>query len=230
MGCKLRFAGGSSGGAAPFALGGGLGVGEAAAAVVLAVHAALARAPGGFVVEGAVVGEVGLDALAGTGVLKFLADDAGVLVGAHGKRGAQGGVPVLAGVAGGLLEAQAVAGPAAGLPRRAGGGGVAFEVAFLVRDHAELGLGGIADAAGGGLPGLGVVDAFHDFQPSARGPLAQGGQAVGIFLGRVDVRVRVEHDGIDALRAQNADRLQGARSAAGVQKKPVLVLGRRLHS
>ena len=69
MGCKLRFAGGSSGGATLFALGGGLGVGEAAAAVVLAVHAALARAPGGFVVEGAVVGEVGLDALAGTGAL-----------------------------------------------------------------------------------------------------------------------------------------------------------------
>ena len=115
MGCKLRFAGGSSGGATLFALGGGLGVGEAAAAVVLAVHAALARAPGGLVVEGAVVCEAGLDALAGAGALQLFADDAGVLVGAHRKRGAKGSEAVLAGVVRGFFKAQAVASPAAGL-------------------------------------------------------------------------------------------------------------------
>ena len=153
----------------------------------------------GFVVEGAVVLEQRLHARGCGGALQLLADDVGILVGAHRQRGAQCVEPLLGCQRGGLFEAQAVARAAA---RLAAGG--------VVRR--------LADASGAGFPGGGVVGAFQHVQLLAGGPGAQRGQAVRVLVGGRDVRVHIGYGRVVPGGAQQAHRFQRARSAAGMKQ------------
>ena len=98
--------------------GGGFQVADAAAAEVLPVHAQLAASSRGLVVVGAEVLEHGRDPRARRGALDLFANDVGILVGAHRKRGADAVEPALGRNARRLFQTHAIARAAAGFASR----------------------------------------------------------------------------------------------------------------
>ena len=173
----------------------GLGNREAAAAVVLAVHAQLAAAARCLRIAGAVVRAGALKALALRGALELFEYGRGVLVGADGERAAYGVEALLARDGGQPLEAQAVAGAAALLA-------VCAEDARLA------------------LPFGAVVGVFDElYTCGLRDVLAQRVEPPAVLVLRVDVGVGVEDGELGVLLLKHAHRLQRAGAAACVEQE-----------
>ena len=83
----------------------------------------------------------------------------------------------------------------------------------------DFGDRGVSDAAGTCFPRGRVVRAFQHFEPRIRGPRAQRCQPVLVFLGGMDVRVRIVNGDVVPRGLQQARRLERARPAARMQQQ-----------
>ena len=189
--------GGFAGGLSLGTLGGSLGIGIGAAAVILAVHAKLAAADGCLGVELAEILEHGGKFGVGCGgAFQFFGDGAYILVRAYGKRGANALVPVLVRVAGKLFQAQAVARAAPVVP---------------------VFLRAVPCAAHGLLPAGGLVGPFYHGDALALRPGKQRLKAMLVFGGGGYVGIEVGDGYVVARFGKYPHRLQRAGPAAGVK-------------
>ena len=83
----------------------------------------------------------------------------------------------------------------------------------------DLGDCGVSDTARARFPRCRVVRAFQHFEPRIRGPSAQRCQPVRVFLGGMDVRVRIVNGDVVPRGLQQARRLERARPAARMQQQ-----------
>ena len=194
-GCSCGLALGLAAVAGLMALDGCLGGGEAASAVVLTIHAQVARGAGGLGVVGPEVAPHGREAVGGSRLGEHVSAGLEELVRRDGKRGRDVREAQLASRAAGLGKAEGIAGAAA-------------------RGAVEAMRG---DAC---LPRGAVVTGHHHVDVSdVRRPCAQRGKAAVMLRQGLDVWVGPTDGRFEALATQKLYGLYRAGTAAGMQEE-----------